>query len=144
MKINLIAEQSIIINASASKVWDALINPVKIKQYLFGTETISDWKIGSPIKYRGEWQGKKYEDKGIIRNIIPEKLLESTYWSSMSGLADVPENYKNVSYKLHPENNGTRLTITQDNNPTQESKKHSEQNWKMVLEGLKKLVESEH
>jgi uncharacterized protein YndB with AHSA1/START domain len=142
-KTNFIAEQSIEINATQSAVWDALIDPSKIKQYLFGTEVHSEWKIGSSITYKGEWQGTKYEDKGIIKNLIPEKLLESTYWSSMSGLPDLPENYNNVIYKLRSENKKTVLTVIQDNNLSEEAKNQSEQNWKMVLEGLKKIVETE-
>jgi uncharacterized protein YndB with AHSA1/START domain len=73
--------------------------------------------------------------------VIPEKFLETTYWSSMSGLPDLPENYKKVTYELTPENGATKLTLTQDNNSTEESKKHSEQNWEMVFDGLKKLLE---
>jgi uncharacterized protein YndB with AHSA1/START domain len=143
MNNKLLAEQSIVINAPATMVWHALITPELIKQYLFGTETITDWKVGSPIVYQGVWQGKRYEDKGTIVALVPDKLLETTYWSSMSGVADSPENYKKVTYKLTPEKTGTRLTITQDNNATEEEQKHSEGNWKMVLDGLKKLVESQ-
>jgi uncharacterized protein YndB with AHSA1/START domain len=143
MKSKLIAEQSILINAPATMVWHALITPELIRQYLFGTEAISDWKVGGPIIYRGVWQGKPYEDKGTILALVPEKRLETTYWSSMSGVADSPENYKKVTYKLTPEKKGTRLTITQDNNASEEEKNHSEGNWKIVLEGLKKLVESQ-
>jgi uncharacterized protein YndB with AHSA1/START domain len=138
---NLIAKQSITIDAPASKVWDALINPEMIKQYLFGTDAISDWKVGSPITYKGSWDGKAYEDKGTVLNVVDEKLLESTYWSSMSGTSDAPENYKNVRYELIPINNGTILMITQNNNATEEEKNHSEQNWKMVLNSLKELLE---
>lgn len=141
MDNKFIANVSITIDASPAKVWEALTNPELIKQYLFGTEVVSDWKIGSTIIYKGVWQGKAYEDKGTILNIMPEKLLESTYWSSMSGIPDVPENYKKVTYALTPENGSTKLTLTQDNNATQEEKNHSEQNWKMVLDGLKKLLE---
>jgi hypothetical protein len=67
--------------------------------------------------------------------------LVSTFWSSLAGLPDVPENYKTVRYELSAEGGGTRLTITQDNNDTQEDANHSEQNWKMVLDGMKKLLE---
>jgi uncharacterized protein YndB with AHSA1/START domain len=138
---NLIAKQSITINAPASKVWDALINPEMIKQYLFGTDAVSDWKVGSPITYKGSWDGKTYEDKGTVLNVVDEKLLESTYWSSMSGTSDAPENYKNVRYELIPINSGTTLMITQNNNATEEEKNHSEQNWRMVLNSLKELLE---
>lgn len=138
---NLIATSSITINAPAHKVWDALTNPVMIKQYLFGTEAVSDWKVGSPIVYQGVWEDTPYEDRGQIVEVVPEKLLVTTYWSNLSGKADLPENYNRVAYELSPTDGGTMVTITQDNNPTEESKKHSEQNWQTVLTGLKKLLE---
>jgi uncharacterized protein YndB with AHSA1/START domain len=140
---NFIVKQSVTINAPAAKIWDALVNPEKIKRYLFGTEAVSDWKAGSPIKYKGVWEGKAYEDKGTILKIVPEKLFESTYWSSAYGVPDKPENYKKVTYELLPEREGVKLVLTQDNNATEEEKNHSEQNWRVVLGGLKDLVEKE-
>ena len=136
-----ISKTSTTINTPISKVWDALTKPHIIKQYLFGTEVTTDWQVGSPITYKGMWNGKAYEDKGKVVQIEVEKLLVSTFWSSLSGLPDVPENYKTVRYELTADGNGTRLTITQDNNDSQEDANHSEQNWKMVLDGLKKLLE---
>ena len=129
------------IDAPAPKVWDALTKPALIKQYLFGTEGTTDWKVGSPISYKGEWQGKPYEDKGEILEIEPGKRLVSTFWSALSGLPDTPENYNTVRYELAPEGARTRLTITQDNNATQDAATHSEENWKTVLDGIKKLLE---
>ena len=137
----LIAQAAITINTPSSKVWEALTKPDLIKQYLFGTTVITDWQVGSPIIYEGQWQGQAYQDKGTVLQIEPGKLLVSTYWSSMAGLADIPENYKNVRYELSPEGNATRLTVTQDNNSTPDEASHSSQNWNMVLEGIKKLLE---
>jgi uncharacterized protein YndB with AHSA1/START domain len=141
MNSKFTAKATSTINAPASKVWDALTKPDLIKQYLFGTEVNTDWQVGSPITYKGEWEGKTYEDKGEILQIEPEKLLVSTFWSSLAGLPDVPENYKTVHYELSPENGGTRLTIIQDNNASQEEADHSAQNWNTVLDGMKKLLE---
>ena len=135
------AQATTLVNVPASKVWDALTNPSLIKQYLYGTEVTSDWKVGSPITYRGEWEGKSYEDKGEILQIEPDKLLVSTFWSSLAGLPDLPENYKTVRYELSPENGVTRITITQDNNASQEEADHSTQNWNTVLGKLKELLE---
>ncbi len=135
------SKSTIAINAPASKVWDALTKPELIKQYLFGTEVATDWQVGSPVTYKGEWEGKTYEDKGKVLQIEKEKLLVSTFWSSLSALADIPENYKTVRYELSADDKGTRLTITQDNNNSQEEADHSGQNWKIVLEGIQKLVE---
>ena len=136
-----IAKATATINAPASKVWDALTKPEQIKQYMFGTQVSTDWKVGSPITYKGEWKGKAYEDKGKVLEIEPRKRLVSTFWSALAGLPDKPENYKTVGYDLAPEGDRTKLTITQDNNASQEEAKEAEKNWRMVLDGIKKLLE---
>ena len=137
-----IATAVIAINASTAKVWDALVTPQLIKRYLFGTEVTTDWQAGSPITYKGVWEGKAYEDKGKVLQIEPGKLLVTTFWSALAGLPDVPENYKTVRYDLSAEGMGTKLTLTQDNNATQDEASNSEQNWKAVLAEMKKLIES--
>jgi uncharacterized protein YndB with AHSA1/START domain len=141
MNDTFISKASATLNVPASIVWDALTKPHLIKQYLFGTEVTTDWQVGSPITYKGIWQGKAYEDKGKVLEIEPGRLMVSTFWSSLSGLPDIAENYKTVRYELTAEGNATELTITQDNNNSQEEADHSEQNWKMVLDGMKKLLE---
>lgn len=141
MDKKFVATASTVINAPTSKVWEALTKPELIKQYLFGSEVVTDWKVGSPIVYKGMWEGKPFEDKGKILQVEPEKLLVSTHWSPLSGVPDAPEYYHEVRYELAQENNGTRVTILQDNNASKEEAEHSEQNWRMVLEGMKKLLE---
>jgi len=136
-----VARTSITINTAKSQVWDALTNPQLIRQYLFGTEVITDWQVGSPIIYKGVWEGKPFEDKGKVLQVEEDKLLVSTFWSALSGLPDLPENYQTVRYELSTENGGTKLTIVQDNNASQEAAQQSEQNWKTVLQGMKKLLE---
>jgi uncharacterized protein YndB with AHSA1/START domain len=140
METKYVASAAVAINAPPSMVWEALTRPDLIQQYLFGTQVTTDWRVGSPITYRGTWQGKDYEDKGVVLQNEPGRLLISTYWSSLSGVPDVPENYKTVRYELAADGAGTRLTITQDNNESQEEADHSEQNWNMVLDGIKKLL----
>jgi uncharacterized protein YndB with AHSA1/START domain len=142
MKDKFVAQATTTIHAPASKVWDAITKPELIKQYLFDTDVISDWKVGSPITYKGEWEGKPFEDKGKILKLEHEKLLMSTHWSPLSGVPDSPENYHTVTYTLSEKDGGIEVTITQDNNASDEEKAHSEQNWRTVLDGMKKLLES--
>lgn len=141
MNISRIAEATVTINAPAARVWEALTNPELIKQYLFGADVISDWKVGSPITYKGTYQGKAYEDKGRVLIAEPEKQLLITHWSPLSGTADLAENYHRVSYELASENGRTQLTITQDNNASQEEQERNAAFWRTVLEGMKKLLE---
>lgn len=132
---------SIEINAPAEKVWDALTNPEMVKQYLFGTTVESEWTEGSDVTYTGEWEGKTYEDKGKVLKVEKNKILSSTYWSSMSGTEDKAENYDTVTYELNEENGKTTLTITQETNRGQENADHSASNWKQVLEKMKEILE---
>ena len=92
MNHNLIVSKSVDINAEPSTVWNALTNPDIIKEYLFGTETITDWKVGSEIIFQGEYKGHKYKDRGVVRENSLNKLLSYSYWSGFSGLEDKPEN----------------------------------------------------
>lgn len=141
MANKLTAKASININVPVSKVWKALTDPAMIKEYLFGTNTVSDWQKGSSITYSGEWEGKSYEDKGVILNIVPEKILHTTYYSAMSGKEDKPENYANVIYKVSPDDGHSLITITQDNIDDEKQQQHMVENWGKVLESMKKLLE---
>jgi uncharacterized protein YndB with AHSA1/START domain len=141
MKNNITGRAGIRINSSIDNVWEALTNPEMIKKYFFGTNTKTDWKKGSPITFSGEWEGKKYEDKGTILDIQPKQMIKYEYWSSMSGMEDKPENYVPITYEIATENDQTKVMITQENIPSEEMKKHSLENWKKVLNNLKELLE---
>jgi len=137
----LVASASITIDAPKDKVWDALVDPKAIKQYMFGTNVTSDFREGGPITWKGEWQGREYEDKGTVLQAKPGEVLQYTHFSPLAGLPDKPENYHTVTINLSPDGGGTRVSLSQDNNPTEEEKKHSEDNWKMMLGKLKEYLE---
>jgi uncharacterized protein YndB with AHSA1/START domain len=135
------AEVSISIKSNLSKVWNALTNPDLIKQYFLGVNVVTNWRIGSPILYKGEWEGHTFEDKGIIRVNETEKRLEVDYWPAFSGTSDAPENYQKVTYTLKQDGEHVLLAITQDNIPNSESVASTEKNWLTVLNGMKSLLE---
>jgi uncharacterized protein YndB with AHSA1/START domain len=137
----LTLKTTVTFNAPIAEVWKGLTDPAIVKQYFFGTDLKSDFKTGSRITFSGEWEGHKYEDGGVILDIDAPKLLKYTYWSSMMGLEDKPENYYNITYELNESKGVTTLTITQDGVKNQEAKDHSEQNWQSVFDGLKKIIE---
>lgn len=143
METKFIARTRKVMHAPLKKVWEALVTPEMIKQYMFGTDVISDWKEGSSIVWKGEWKGKTYEDKGIILKLEKFKLLQYSHYSPLSGKPDLPENYHTVTitlseFELHI---GVEVELTQDNNDTEDEQKHSEGNWDAMLEGLKKFLE---
>ncbi len=132
---------SIEINADKAKVWDALINPEKIKVFLFGTETLTDWKAGGEIIFQGEYQGHQYKDKGTILDIKTDELLKYSYWSGFTGLEDKPENYSLVAYKLDTTNGKTLLTLTQTGFANEQTQQHSQTVWTNVLQQIKQMTE---
>lgn len=144
MNRNLKVSKSIEFNSNAEKVWDALTNPEKIKVYLFGTETITDWKIGSPIIFQGEYEEHKYKDKGNVLENRENEILKYDYWSGFSGLEDKPENYSIVTYQIENlSDNQVKFTWTQEGFANEEGQQHSENGLYGMLEQLKKLVEEE-
>jgi uncharacterized protein YndB with AHSA1/START domain len=138
---NLIARATISIHANRSKVWEALVDPKAIKQYMFGTDVVTDWNEGSRIIWKGVWQGKAYEDKGKILEFKPQRRLQYSHFSPLSGQPDDPENYHTVTIDLSGEGQRTTVTLTQDNNPTEQARQHSEENWEMMLISMKKYLE---
>ena len=136
---NLIARASTSIIAPSDKIWKALVDPVAIKKYMFGTTVVSDWRVGSSIVWKGEWQGKPYEDKGKILQLSTGHLMQYNHVSGPPG----KEESHIVTIELTPDRNHTHLVLTQDGSATEESRVHSEKNWEKMLAELKKYVEYE-
>ena len=141
MNKDLIFSTNLLILARPAEVWNALTDRETIKKYFFGTEAISDWTVGSPLIFQGEWEGKSYQDKGKILAAEPGRRLQYNYWSGFSGLEDIEENYSLVTYELDSEGESTKLTLTQEGFASEEALAHADAGWKMVMDNLKKLLE---
>ncbi|QCI68518.1 SRPBCC family protein [Phreatobacter stygius] len=134
------------IEAPPAQIWSALTSPDLIKRYFFGADVETDWVVGNPIRFRGEFKGKAYEDKGTILAFEPEKLLSYSHWSPLSGEPDTDENYRVVTFGLKPEDDATLVSIAQahltgDERPEDRAKKAEyESNWSKVLDGLSDVV----
>jgi uncharacterized protein YndB with AHSA1/START domain len=145
----LFVKNTIRINGSPRRVWDALTNPEQTKKYMFGCETVSDWKVGSPLLWKGSYEGKEMVFvKGNIAEIKPERFLAYTTLDPNSTIEDIPENYLTVTYELTAENGNTVLTVTQGNFATvaDGEKRYQEvynngEGWNPILVEIKKLVE---
>lgn len=142
MNHHLLVTKSIPINADSLKVWAALTDPRIIQLYLYGAETVTDWKVGSPIIFQGEVEGQKWQDKGVILENQPGEVLRYSYWSGFCGLEDAPENYATVTYRLEPQGDNTLLTISQEGYPGEESQQSSAGNWESILRKIKEIVEN--
>jgi len=96
----IVATAEVVINAPTDRVWTALTNPDDVKQYMFGTTIEGEWHVGSPITWKGDWQGKPYEDKGQVLRFEPGRAVAYSRYSPLSGAPDMSESYQNVTVEL--------------------------------------------
>lgn len=134
-----VAVAEIDIDAPADRVWELLTDPGQLKELWFGAVVETDWRVGSPITWSGEWEGKPYQDKGEILAVEPGRLLKVTHFSPLSGQPDVPENYHTLTYTL---TGNTHLKLEQDNNATEDEAKHSQGMWEMLVAKVKQAAEA--
>ena len=146
----LFVKNTINISAPAAEVWDALTNPAQTKKYMFGCETVSDWKVGSSLLWKALYEGKEMVFvKGNIADIQPGKLLVYTTFDPNSTMEDKLENYLTVTYSLTEKNGETIFTVTQGDYSTvaEGERRYKEafnggEGWNPILVEIKKLVET--
>jgi len=131
------------ISASPQQVWDAMTDPEAISTFMFGSKVETDWEEGSPITWSGEYDGRPFQDKGEILEVVENQRLRMTHFSPLSGEDDVPENHHTLDYRLEDRGASTRLTLDQDGNDSAEQAEQFAGNWQMMLDQLKKYVEAD-
>jgi uncharacterized protein YndB with AHSA1/START domain len=142
------AQVSVMVDAPIGEVWRALTDPDAIREYFMGAEVVTDWTVGHPILFRGEWNGTSFEDKGEILSFDPQREMSYTHWSPLSGTADVADNYHVVRIELNdPGSRCTEVTLTQANlngtvtDADRANRAEYEKTWSGMLAGLKKVAE---
>jgi uncharacterized protein YndB with AHSA1/START domain len=144
----LMVKKAVTLNTDASKVWEALVNPKMTKQYMFGCEVVSDWKVGSPILWKGVSEGtEKIFLKGLIIKIEQGKLLQFTTMDPNADYPDEPDKRILATYKLVPGKGRTLLLVTQgDYSKVRDGEKRyneTDGSWDYALGGLKVLLEGD-
>jgi len=140
MNNDLVARASVVIDAPRARVWHALVTPGEIRHYMFGAEVSSDWSVGSPVTWRGEWQGSAYEDKGVILEADRERALSYSHFSP-SGVSGAPGDFHTITIRLSGDGAQTVVALTQDGNSGERARDDSEKNWAAMLNALKHFVE---
>ncbi|MDW3651999.1 MAG: SRPBCC domain-containing protein [Bacteroidia bacterium] len=115
MKESMIITEEVLFKAAAEKVWDLLTNPAMTKQYMFGCELISDWEIGSPVLWKGKTEDgqEMIYVKGEVLEYEAGKKVVSTTFDPHAGMADIPDNYVQLSYEVESRGEGCLLKIVQ-------------------------------
>jgi len=136
--------KTVVINASVAKVWDTITNPILIKQWVSDAEmsVTSDFKVGSPINFKGAWSNVEHSATGTILKFEKEKVFQYTSWSKITRLPNIPENHSLIEFTLSPDEGKVLLTVTHSNLIAKASYEHSNFYWSTTLQVIKKLAES--
>jgi uncharacterized protein YndB with AHSA1/START domain len=137
-----IAKAEVHIAADPQRVWEVLTDPDEIRKFMFGAKVDTDWEEGSTITWSGEYEGKPYQDKGEILEVVENERLRMTHFSPLSGEDDVPENYHTLDYQLTADGAGTTLVLEQDGNDSEEQAEQFSQNWQAMLDQVKECAEA--
>src|SRR5687767_8117160 len=145
-----VVTNTITIIAPVEKVWNALVNPEETKKYMFGCETVSDWKVGDPLLWRGSYEGKEMVFvSGRVLEIQPNKLLKYSVIDPNATYPHTPENHLNVTYELSNIGGVTTLKVSQDGfeGAADGEKRYTDvynngDGWNPILLEIKKLVEA--
>lgn len=143
MTAGYVAISTITIDASRERVWAVLTDPDAAREFMFGARLETDWSVGGLIRWQGVWEGRPYEDHGIVVAFEPCRRLVNTHFSPLSGQQDVPENHHTLTWALEDGDTAdvTLLTLAQDNNATPEAAEHSKAMWDGLVAKVKELAE---
>lgn len=135
---------AVTIKANPETVWEVLTKPEFVKKWQYGSELITDWKIGSDIRFKTEWEGEVFEQWGKVLEFNPGKSLKYSLFAPRPDLEDKPENYFSMHYQLKLNNDGNvYLEIIQEDNRPGAKQEDPQGEENPVIASLKSVAESE-
>lgn len=139
-------EKHILIQAAPHVVWDYLTKAELVSAWMgdegMHVEVITDWVVGHPVIIKGFHHGP-FENKGVVMQCEPGKLLQYNHLSSVSRLPERAENYTVMTFRLDGNERQTSLSVTAENFPTESIYQHLNFYWAGTLFILKRMIEQD-
>ena len=129
------------IHAGSDRVWTTLTDSKLVTQWMMGAAVNSTWQAGAQIRWSGEHEGKRYEDKGEVLEVDHGKRLVHTHFSPLSGGEDKPENYHRLTWRLDADGDTTKLTLVQSGAKSAKEAEQFAQSWRAMLDQLRDVAE---
>ncbi len=127
------------IETTPEKLWDALTSSEFSRQYWFGAEIRSDWKVGSPFALMMD--GAATDTGKILEADPPRRLSYSFKHQKFEALRNEP--ISRVTFTLEPFGKLVKLTLLHEG--FVEGSKYLgaiSTGWPAILSGLKSLLET--
>lgn len=133
---------TVIINASKQRVWDTLTKPELVKLWQYGSNVLTDWKVGSKIEFVTEWEGKVFKQWGTVLSFSPTDSLSYSLFAPRPGVEDKPENYFVMKYVITATGDQIKLEIIQEDNRPHAVQEEPQGEENPILKGLKGVAEA--
>jgi uncharacterized protein YndB with AHSA1/START domain len=127
------------IRTTPEKLWHALTTPEVIKQYRFGMNVESEWKVGSTWRMYAD--GALMDSGEILESVTAKRLVMS--WLSEWKPEFKAEGYSRFAYEIEPMGACAKLTLTHSIERLNSRFIGAvSDGWPMVISNLKSLLET--
>lgn len=127
------------IETTPERLWEALTSSEFSRQYWFGAELRSDWKVGSPFAL--VMDGETTDSGEILEAVPPRHLSYSFKHQKFEELRGEP--ISKVSFSLEPFGKLVKLTVLHEGFAEGSKFLGAISNgWPAILSGLKSLLET--
>jgi uncharacterized protein YndB with AHSA1/START domain len=127
------------IETTPEKLWEALTSSELSRQYWFGTDVRSDWRVGSPFALITDG---KTTDVGEILECDPTRRLSYTFTHVLKDEFR-QERPTKVVFAIEPHGKLVKLTLTHEGfDGTGKLLDAVANGWPAILSGLKSLLET--
>lgn len=126
------------IDARPQQVWDALTDPEVTAIYWHGMANRSDWRPGSTWRHERTAEAGAFDIWGQVLEADPPRLLRFTFQPASQPL---DQQGSVVTYRIEPQGEAVRLTVTQTGLPDRGMLEGISQGWPAVLSSLKSYLE---
>ena len=129
------------IETTAEKLWRALTEGEFTRQYWFGIDLKSDWKIGSPVVFSSSGG---MNVSGKVLEYRPHTRLAYSWRVEFNEIFRKEEPSR-VSFDLEPMGKDVKLVVTHDDfEPGSKVFESISNGWPIVLSSVKSLLETGH
>ena len=128
------------IRTTPERLWEAITRPEMSRQYYYGTEIVSDLRVGSSLEYhRLAPDGSRTTViTGKVLEVDPPRRLVHTF-----AFVGTPDEPTRVIYELEAVGQLVKLTLTHEGfDGETETYKMVRQGWTPIFDGLKTLLET--
>ena len=141
---DVIITRSVLLNATPERVWEALTHPGMTRQYYYNCEVSCDWRAGSRLRWRGNYQGRDIDAEGEVLEVIPGRLIKYTGFDRLTEGDISRQGDVHITHEILPQGTKTKLLTTLEHFEGDETRAElAAQQWDFeIMPRLQTLVET--